>query len=74
MSSQSENLKVIFYDPSVTDKVASIVADGYFSFVPHLQRRRRYSYYAVAPGGKRYGSCMILSGIKRTGLSKQTGC
>ncbi len=34
MSSQSENLKVIFYDPSVNDKVASIVADGYFSFVP----------------------------------------
>ena len=34
MSSQSENLKVIFYEPAADNKAASIVADGYFSFVP----------------------------------------
>lgn len=34
MSSQSENLKVIFYEPAAENKAASIVADGYFSFVP----------------------------------------
>lgn len=34
MSSQSENLKVIFYQPAADNKAASIVADGYFSFVP----------------------------------------
>ncbi|GAB4016009.1 hypothetical protein [Spirosoma koreense] len=34
MSSQSENLKVIFYEPDAANRAASIVADGYFSFVP----------------------------------------
>ncbi|UFH52009.1 hypothetical protein [Spirosoma sp. KNUC1025] len=34
MSSQSEKLKVIFYEPAAENKEASIVADGYFSFVP----------------------------------------
>lgn len=34
MSSQSENLKVIFYEPAAEGKAGSIVADGYFSFVP----------------------------------------
>ena len=34
MSSKSENLKVIFYEPAAENKAASIVADGYFSFVP----------------------------------------
>lgn len=34
MSTQSENLKVIFYQPAVENKEASVVADGYFSFVP----------------------------------------
>lgn len=34
MSSQSENLKVIFYQPATESKAGSIVADGYFSFVP----------------------------------------
>lgn len=34
MSSKSEKLKVIFYQPAAEDKAANIVADGYFSFVP----------------------------------------
>ncbi|WP_420148291.1 hypothetical protein [Spirosoma sp.] len=34
MSAQSENLKVIFYEPAADTRAASIVADGYFSFVP----------------------------------------
>lgn len=34
MSSKSENLKVIFYQPAAENRAASIVADGYFSFVP----------------------------------------
>ena len=34
MSSKSENLKVIFYEPAAENKAASVVADGYFSFVP----------------------------------------
>ncbi|MBD2756597.1 hypothetical protein [Spirosoma validum] len=34
MSSKSENLKVIFYQPAAENKAATIVADGYFSFVP----------------------------------------
>lgn len=34
MSSQSENLKVIFYNPATDNKAGSIVADAYFSFVP----------------------------------------
>jgi hypothetical protein len=34
MSSQAENLKVIFYDPASENKAGSIVADAYFSFVP----------------------------------------
>ncbi len=34
MSSQSENLKVIFFDPETDSKAGSIVADAYFSFVP----------------------------------------
>lgn len=34
MSSQSENLKVIFYEPASEGKTGRVVADGYFSFVP----------------------------------------
>ncbi|AUD07366.1 hypothetical protein [Spirosoma pollinicola] len=34
MSSQAENLKVIFFDPEANSKAGSIVADAYFSFVP----------------------------------------
>ena len=34
MSSQSENLKVIFYEPASEGKIGHLVADGYFSFVP----------------------------------------
>lgn len=34
MSSQSENLKVIFYEPASEGKTGHLVADGYFSFVP----------------------------------------
>ncbi|MBC3786349.1 hypothetical protein [Spirosoma utsteinense] len=34
MSQSSENLKVIFYEPSATGDQGVIVADGYFSFVP----------------------------------------
>ncbi|GAB2542690.1 hypothetical protein [Spirosoma aerophilum] len=34
MSNQSENLKVIFYNPASETKAGSIVADAYFSFVP----------------------------------------
>lgn len=34
MSSQSENLKVIFFNPASESKAGTIVADAYFSFVP----------------------------------------
>lgn len=34
MSSQSENLKVIFYEPAFEGRAGHVVADGYFSFVP----------------------------------------
>ncbi|MFD2936569.1 hypothetical protein [Spirosoma flavum] len=34
MSSQSENLKVIFFEPATEHKAGSVIADGYFSFVP----------------------------------------
>ncbi len=34
MSSQSENLKVIFFEPSSETKGGNVIADGYFSFVP----------------------------------------
>ncbi|GAB2562384.1 hypothetical protein [Spirosoma areae] len=34
MSSQSENLKVIFFEPAAENKAGNVVADGYFSFVP----------------------------------------
>jgi len=34
MSSKSEKLKVIFFEPEAENKAATIVADGYFSFVP----------------------------------------
>ena len=34
MSSQSENLKVIFFEPASDNKAGTVVADGYFSFVP----------------------------------------
>ena len=34
MSSQSENLKVIFYEAGSENKAGNVVADGYFSFVP----------------------------------------
>lgn len=34
MSSQSENLKVIFYESTTEGKESRVVADGYFSFVP----------------------------------------
>lgn len=34
MSSNSENLKVIFFEPASETKAGRIIADGYFSFVP----------------------------------------
>lgn len=34
MSSKSENLKVIFFEPASDNKAGKVVADGYFSFVP----------------------------------------
>lgn len=34
MSKESENLKVIFFEPATSSKEGAIVADGYFSFVP----------------------------------------
>ena len=34
MSSQSEKLKVIFFEPASDNKPGRVVADGYFSFVP----------------------------------------
>lgn len=34
MSSQAENLKVIFFNPAAENKAGTIVADAYFSFVP----------------------------------------
>ena len=34
MSSQSQNLKVIFFEPASDAKAGKVVADGYFSFVP----------------------------------------
>ena len=34
MSSQSEKLKVIFFEPASENKPGRVVADGYFSFVP----------------------------------------
>lgn len=34
MSSQSENLKVIFFEPASAQQAGRILADGYFSFVP----------------------------------------
>ncbi|GAB3041813.1 hypothetical protein [Spirosoma pulveris] len=34
MSNQSENLKVIFFEPASTQQAGRILADGYFSFVP----------------------------------------
>ncbi|MCK8494578.1 MULTISPECIES: hypothetical protein [Spirosoma] len=34
MSQESENLKVIFYQPAAEGERGTIVADGYFSFVP----------------------------------------
>jgi hypothetical protein len=34
MSQSSENLKVIFYEPTPAGEQGVIVADGYFSFVP----------------------------------------
>ena len=34
MSSQSENLKVIFFEPASGNTAGRVVADGYFSFVP----------------------------------------
>ena len=34
MSQSSENLKVIFYEPTSAGEQGVIVADGYFSFVP----------------------------------------
>ncbi len=34
MSSKSENLKVIFFEPAADNKAGKVVADGYFSFVP----------------------------------------
>ena len=34
MSSQSEKLKVIFFEPALDNKPGRVVADGYFSFVP----------------------------------------
>jgi len=34
MSSNSENLKVIFFEPASESKAGRIIADGYFSFVP----------------------------------------
>lgn len=37
MSSKSENLKIIFFEPASENKAGSIIADGYFSFVPTFQ-------------------------------------
>ncbi|WP_461132763.1 hypothetical protein [Spirosoma lituiforme] len=34
MSNNSENLKVIFFEPASGNKTGRIIADGYFSFVP----------------------------------------
>ncbi len=34
MSSKSENLKVIFFEPATDNKAGKVVADGYFGFVP----------------------------------------
>lgn len=34
MSNNSENLKVIFFEPASENKTGRIIADGYFSFVP----------------------------------------
>lgn len=34
MSSQSEKLKVIFFEPASDTNPGRVVADGYFSFVP----------------------------------------
>lgn len=34
MSQESENLKVIFFQPTPEGEQGKIVADGYFSFVP----------------------------------------
>ena len=34
MSSNSENLKVIFFEPASENKAGRVMADGYFSFVP----------------------------------------
>jgi len=34
MSSNSENLKVIFFEPASENKAGRIIADAYFSFVP----------------------------------------
>lgn len=34
MSSNSENLKVIFYEPASENKAGRVIADGYYSFVP----------------------------------------
>ena len=34
MSSQSEKLKVIFFEPASDNTPGRVVADGYFSFVP----------------------------------------
>ncbi|AKD56193.1 hypothetical protein [Spirosoma radiotolerans] len=34
MSSNSENLKVIFYEPASENKAGHVIADAYFSFVP----------------------------------------
>ena len=37
MASQSEQLKVIFFQPASNGKSGQVVADGYFSFVPTFQ-------------------------------------
>ncbi|MVM34095.1 hypothetical protein GO755_28940 [Spirosoma sp. HMF4905] len=34
MASQSENLKVIFFESASENKSGKVIADGYFSFVP----------------------------------------
>lgn len=34
MSNQSENLKVIFFEPASDQQAGHVLADGYFSFVP----------------------------------------
>ncbi|GAB3508414.1 hypothetical protein GCM10027341_44190 [Spirosoma knui] len=34
---KDSDLKVIFYEPGSTDKEGSVLADGYFSFVPSFK-------------------------------------